>query len=236
MTYQIATILSCLMFPLFGWLAMAAAKRTIYRPVTSAEGQQRDEEAEREKVKDIREKSVRKIFGIYAVIAGALFVIAFIRVPAQKVSAALWPSATPTVTNTSTPTNTPTATRTLLPSKTATAGDVHNFLTTIAGTPGPLPDKTPTKAASSVIPSGGGSTITIVQTRVVIQVQTRVVYQYVPVTVIVTATNTPLPSFTPATSTETFTPTPTGTATETPSPTFTPTITFTPTETETAIP
>jgi hypothetical protein len=221
MTYQIATIISCVLFPIVGWLALSLAKRTIYRPITSDEGQVRDEQAARDEVRASREKGVRKIFTYYAVFVSILFLLAALSGPAKKVQAALWPTATPTVTNTRTPTITPTRTNTPRASNTPKE---NNFLTTISGT-GTI---TGTVLPSTLVPSGGGGSVVIVQTRIVVQTRIAPVTQivYYPVTVIVTITNTPLPS------SETATITPTYTATQT----ATPTITFTPTETETPTP
>ena len=83
MTYQIALSISCFLFPLFGWLGMIAAKKTIYRPVTSTEGQMRNEEVERNTVREMREKNVKKIFAWYGVLTVALFLIAAITIPTQ---------------------------------------------------------------------------------------------------------------------------------------------------------
>lgn len=239
MTYPIALLISCVLFPIFGWVGMSFTKRTIYRPITSDEGVARDEQAERDKVKAIREQGVRKTFISYAVIVAALFLIAALTEPYKKVYAALNPPTatnTPTATSTRPPTFTPTPTSA---TTTPTGEGGANFLTSIAdaGTYTPFPTRTP-----FLPPSGGGSgggTITIIQTRIVpvvtvVQV-TKIVPHYIPVTVVntvqvpvtVVVTATPLPPLPPASPTPTFTASPTFTATlETPSPT--PTFTETP--------
>jgi hypothetical protein len=225
MTYGIAATISCLLLPLFGWFGMMLTKRTIYRPISSEEGAQRDEQAERDKVKQIRVDGVTRIGKIYLGIVIAMFAIAALSEPAQKVQAALWPTATPTLTLTPTPTatrpptNTPTPSRTPSPTLVGDLGSSPgNFLTSIAG------GGTPFQTSTPFLPSGGGSSsVTIIRT--VIVPQTQIVQ--VPVTVIVpqtvivvvTATNTPLPSPTPESPTQTVT----ATATLTPSPTSTPT-------------
>lgn len=231
MTYGIASIVSCILLPFFYLVGMSLLKRTIYRPIASDEGIQRDEQAERDKVKAIREQGVKKVFMIYAAVVLMLFGIAFLAEPVKKVHAALWPTATPTLTNTPiptatrTPSNTPTASRT--PTSTQPGDGAANFLTTVAdvNTTG-----TPPATRTAFLPSGGssgGNTVTIIQTRIVVQVQTQIVtvpqIHYVPITVIVTATNTPLPSPTPESPTETATYTVTPSATQTTTPTETPT-------------
>ena len=236
MTYQLATILSCVLLPLFGWVGTWLAKRTIYRPITSEEGVQRDEKQERDKVKGIREKSVRSMFTVYGAIVVILFLAAALAQPMQKVRAALWPTITPTLTMTASPTSTRTPSRTPAPSRTPTltvTGDAGNFLTTISNV------GTVTRTPPASLPGGSSSqvyitrvpvTVVVVRTQIVYVTQINYVPLTVPVTVVVTATNTPLPS------TESATPSPTviypETETGTPSPTFT----FTPTPTFTGTP
>ncbi len=245
-TPGIAALISCILLPIFGWVGMSLTKRTIYRPIESTEGAQRDEQGERDKVKLIREKGVKRLGTIYGVIVLVLFTVAWLAEPAQKVKAALWPTATPTLTVTPSPTVTRTPSNTPTPSKTPTGtqagGSASNFLTTIAGVNSTPGHGTPT--AVSYIPSGGnssggGNTTTIV-TRVVIQTKIVPVYQtliyYVPVTVIVTQTFTPLPALVTDTPTQTASPTATVTPTQTETPTPTQTFTPTPTHTETPTP
>ncbi len=243
-TPGIAALVSCLLLPAFYFVGMAMIKRTIYRPISSEEGVQRDEQGERDKVKAIREQSVKRIFYAYGIVVASLFVIAWLAEPAQKVKAALWPTATPTQTLTPSPTVTRTPSRTPTPSKTPTStqagGSAANFLTTIAssnGTPGTPGHGSPTPI--QYVPSGGnpggGNTTTIVtrvviQTRVVTQIAYQTLIYYVPYTVVVTVTNTPP---TPPT---TDTPTQTATATETSTPTATLTETPTATQTQTETP
>jgi len=234
MTLQIATIISCALFPVAYWLGMGFVKRTIYRPISSEEGQTRSESEERDKVKQIREQGLKRVFTVYGVVVLIFFTWAAIEVPVKKVRAALWPTNTPTATMTRPPTLTRTPTRTRTPTATVTGtGGAPNFLTALAGTGTSTPRPT-------FLPSGGGSgsSAPVIQTRVVYVAQTvivmatRIVYvtQFVPVTVVVTVTNTPLLSATP-----TFTPTLTLTSTETvtASPTETPTLPPTFTETPT---
>lgn len=218
MTYGIASLISCLLLPLFGWAGMAFTKRTIYRPIAPEEGLQRDEQGERDKVKAIREKSVKRTFSIYGLVV-SLFVMAALAEPAQKVKAALWPTATPTLTVTPSPTITRTPSLTPLASRTPT----------VAVT-GASPSPTITLIPSGSVP--GGNSVSVIVTRVVVQVQTRIVpvymtvINYVPITVVVTVTETPPPTAT----VDLFSHTPTA------SPTLTPTITPTPTFTETPTP
>lgn len=232
MTYGIATLISCILFPIFGWFGTWLAKRTIYRPITSEEGAARNEQEERDRVKTIREKSVRKTFLYYGVIVLVLFAMAGLAEPARKVKAALFPTATPTITLTFTSTVTRTPSNTPKASRTPTPGGVQsdNFLTALAGTPITGTPRTPTP----FLPSGSTSNSSpqrIVQT--VIVVRTQIVYipvtqiNYYPVTVLVpvTVTNTPQPTVI----TDTPSPTLTFTQTLSPTPTFTPTITETPT-------
>lgn len=242
MTYQIATLISCLLFPLFGFIGYRLAGRTVYRAIPMDDNAQRNEQDERDKVKKIREDGVRRTFTVYAVIVVLLFSLAFLAEPARKVRAALWPTATPTASNTATPSPTKTPTRTptitVTPSITSTA-NANNFLTSLAGagtlTPGtPRPGNTPQ-------PGGGGGGV-VIQTRIVSIPQTVVVVrtvivtvvviQGVPVTVVVTVTETSVhtPTVT-ATPSPTFTHT--ETATQTPIPSITPTVTATVTETPT---
>lgn len=246
MTYQIATLLSCGLFMIFGWFAYAMARRTVYRAIPMEEGVQRDEQTERDKVKKIREDGVRRTFTVYGVIVVVLFLMAALAEPAQKVRAALWPTATPTASNTATPSPTKTPTRTptitVTPSITGTA-NANNFLTSLAGA-GTLTPGTPRPGYTQPSQPGGGVVIqtrivSIPQTVVVVRtvIVTVVVIQGVPVTVVVTVTPTsPLPN------TATVSPTPSSTHTETvtasptlttPTASHTPTATGTPTETPT---
>lgn len=234
MTFQIATLVSCALFPFFGWFAFWLAKRTLYRNEDGTESVvQRDEQAEREKVRKTKEANVRRIFTTYGVIVVTLFLLAAVAEPAKKVRAALWPTATPTASNTVTPSPTKTPTRTptitVTPSITGTA-NANNFLTSLAGagtlTPGtPRPGTTQSGPGGVVIQTRVvGIPQTVVVVRTVIVVVTQVVIQGVPMTVIVTVTETPL-----HTPTVTATPSPTFTHTET----FTPTASHTPTATGT---
>ena len=232
MTYTIASALSCVLFFLFGWLGMVLAKRTVYSPIKTEDGVQRDEQAERDRVRALREQSVRRMFVVYGVIVVALFLWAALTEPVQKVYAALYPTATPTLTNTVTPTVTRTPSRTPTPSQIPTitgTGSAGNFLTSLASTP------TPRGSATPFLPGGNGSIVTRIVPQTVVVIQTRVIYatqiNYVPITVVVTATHTPVQS-----PTYTLTPTQTQTATETPTPTVTMTYTPTPTFTETPTP
>lgn len=240
-TPGIAALISCILLPFFGWVGMSFTKRTVYSSIASEDGAPRDEQGERDRVKQNREHGVKRVFSMYVVIVALLFALAWLAEPVRKVKAALFATATPTVTITPSPTvtrtpsNTPTPSRT--PTLTAQGGSAANFLTTIAG--GSAGTSAP--GQGNLTPSGslpvGGNTNTIV-TRVV--VQTKIVnvnvYQtliyYVPITVVVTATFTPLPPLASDTPTQTFTPTATAsssTATLTETPTPTPTHTETPT-------
>lgn len=245
MTYQIATIISCVLFPIFAWLGTWLAKRTIYRPIASEEGASRNEQEERDKVKGIREKSVRKTFTIYGAIVLVVFGMAALAEPVQKVHAALFPTATPTVTSTRTPTRTPTPSRTPSITTTSTArqtNDGSNFLTTLAGTPITGTPRTPTPFLPSG--SGGGNspaatriviqTVIVVRTQIVIKQVTQINYYPVTVYVVVTATNTPTPQ--PTLIVDTASPTITQSPTLSPTPTVTYTPTATPTFTETPTP
>jgi hypothetical protein len=217
--------------------------RTVYLP--TVEGVQEDAEARKKKAAKVRSRQF--VFGVGGVVGLCLLTMfgIWISGPATKVYAALNPSATPTVTNTSTATLTPTITSTPTASNTPRATATSKLIGTLqamssltASAPGGTPTRTPRGLPTS---SGGGAVsirnvpVTVISTRLV-QV-TQVVYLYinVPVTVVVTAT----PTYTPtATGFPTETPTETATATATVSetPTETPTPTFTPTPSETPAP
>lgn len=237
MTFQIATLISCALFPFFGWFAFWLAKRTLYRNEDGTESVvQRDEQAERDKVRKTKEANVRRIFTIYGTIVVVMFLLAAVAEPAKKVRAALWPTATPTASNTATPSPTKTPTRTptitVTPSITGTA-NANNFLTSLAGASGtPRPGTTQSGPGGIVIQTrivGVPQTVVVVRTVIVVVT----VIQGVPMTVIVTVTETPVhtptvtatpsPTFTPTetftqTPTASHTPTATGTVTETPTP------------------
>ena len=251
MTFQLATIISCLLFPLVAWAGLWTAKRTIYYAASTDDGAKPDEQTKRDRVKKLREKNLKNLFVLYGGIAAFLFTAALVAEPAKKVQAALWPTQTPTytvtpsLTATRTPSRTPQASRTPTVSRTGTSG-AGNFLTTIAGgTPGAA---TPTQGGGVVIVTKIVSfpvTVIVKQTQMVVVTVVNYVVQTMPMTVIVTATDaaidTPQPtatvvSATPSlTHTATFTasPTPTATWTHTPSATLvTPTV-EPPTETPT---
>lgn len=226
MNYGIATIISCLLFPVAGWLGMWLAKRTLYRPIAAEEGIQRNEQEERDKTRRIREQSVRRVFVFYAVLVGVLYTMAALAEPAQKVRAALWPTPTPSLTLTYTPTITRTPSRTPTTSRTPTATmpgqGAGNFLTSLAvtGTAG-------TPAPTSFLPGGSSnpSLVTRVVPVTVVVVRTVIVTRvnYVPITVVVTNTPESAPTWT-----HTSTPTATNTPTATPSltPSASPTVTL----------
>lgn len=237
MTFQLATILSCVLFPLMAWAGLWAAKRTIYYAAAPEEGAKQDEGTKRERVKALREKNLKRLFMVYGVIVLVLYGLALVAEPAKKVQAALWPTATPTQTFTPSPTitrtpsRTPAASRTPTVSKTGTSG-AGNFLTTIAGgTPG---SPTATQGGGVVIQTRVVSvpmTVIVKQTQVVIVTVVNYVVQTMPVTVVVIATNTTVDTPPPTATVVTATPSLTYTVTVSPSPT--PTATWTPTSTHT---
>jgi hypothetical protein len=198
------------------WFVFGKLKPTVYlnKVGDNAAAVSNDIEASKKQVEKIRAR--RFVVGIGGTFA--LCIVSYLLIaaagPAKKVQAALWPTATPTATNT--PTITPTRTPTNTPRVSPTP-NLGRTQTAIAKTGSPTTTKT-------IAPSGsGGSSITVIQTRIV--VITKVVY--VAQTVVVIASNTPIVSETPS-----QTPTITSTLTETP----TATVTFTPTETETPTP
>lgn len=232
-TPGIAALISCAILPIFYLVGMSLIKRTVYTAIASDDGMQRDEQAERDRVKAQKETSVKRVAYIYLGIVVTLFISAYLVEPVGKVRAALWPTATPTVTITPSPTITRTPSSTPTPSGTPADG-ASNFLTTIAGnvsgTPG-TPMRTPT-----LPPSGGGGGVVVVtriviQTRIVTSIAYQTVVYIVPMTVIVTPTFTPLPTATTGMPSETLPPSATNTPTPTPTWTFTPTPTYTETPT-----
>jgi hypothetical protein len=210
--------------------------RTIYLP--SVEGVQETVETKKKKAQAIRSRTF--ILGVGGTIGACLLTMFVIWAsgPVKIVYAAFNPSATPTITNT--PTSTPTRTSTPTPRSSPTSRLIGSLeaMTTLTGQ-GPTGTARPGLLAPSS--GGGGGSITIIQTRVVIQVQTRIVYvtqfvvMTVPVTVIVTVTHTPLITAT-VDNTATLTPTLTVTATVAASSTPTPTVTPSATQTETPTP
>jgi hypothetical protein len=206
--------------------------KTIYMPTT--EGVQESVEVRKKRAEAI--KSKQWMIGVGGVIGLCLlsYFVIWISGPAKRVHAALYPSATPTITNTATITPTRTSTPTPRISPTSRMIDSLQAMSTLTGQPtGP----TGTAKPAELKPSGSsGGSVTIIQTRVVIQ--TRIVYvtqfvvMTVPVTVIVT--NTPVATVTVA-NTATITPT-IETATPTVTVTSTSTLTSTPTQTETPVP
>jgi hypothetical protein len=217
-----------------GWLA----KRTVYKPIRPEEGGVRDEQAARDEIKNLRARQIYIFVGIYMLLCLITFAAIAVTPSVRKVSAALNPSATPTVTNTPKPTATRTASPTPRHTNTPRVTSTGNFLTSLApGTPG-----TPHTTATLRQPSGGGSgtsgsnpPVYIYVTRVVNKISTVFVTSIVNVpiyqTVIVYQTVVVTPTYTPI-----FTPSETATATETPSPTATFTETPSPTPTETPTP
>lgn len=254
MTVQIATLISCALFFAFGWFGLWLAKRTIYYAASPEDGAKQDEQAKREKVKQIRESNLKRVFMVYGVIVLVLYGLALVAEPAKKVQAALWPTPTPTytvtpsLTPTRTPSRTPAASRTPTAIKTGTSG-AGNFLTTIAHTPGAA---TATQGSGMIVVTKVVSfpvTVIVKQTQMVVVTVVNYVVQTMPVTVVVTATHTtvdtPQATATVVTATPSLTytvtasPTPTATWTHTPTETHTPTATatfVTPTVQETATP
>lgn len=230
----------CISFVVFGLLFGGAwlftrLPRTIYLP-NMHEGATEDQEIRKKRAAQMLARQNLLINGsLFALFILTLLIIALAE-PARKVQAALWPTVTPTASNTPTPTRTPTPRPTRTPTPTS-GTEGGNFLTSLAsgtGTPASGGKPTATRMSGSFFPSGGGggsggsSTITIVQTRIVVVTQ----MVYIPMTVLVTyipasATVTHTPTAT-ATATQTETPTATATASETPTPTHTPTETPTP--------
>lgn len=215
MSYLIVTLVFGTLL-MIAWFVFGKLKPTVYlnKVGENAAAVSNDIEASKKKVEQIRSR--RFVFSIGGVFALCILSYALIALagPAGKVQAALWPSPTPTASNT--PTITPTRTPTNTPRVSSTPNQGRTQ-TAIAKTGSPTPTKT-------IAPSGSGSSsVTVIQTRLV--VVTKIVY--VAQTVFVTITNTPIYTETPS-----QTPTITSTATETP----TPTPTFPPTETETPTP
>jgi len=231
------TLLVTLLFGVLGllvfWLISWEMKRTYYRSVRSEERTASNEIEARDEAKNYRISRIKFWVIPYLVLCLLAYMVAFSLPTVKKVSAALYPSATPTQTSTRTPTVTPRATST--PLNTATLKP-SNFLTQVSSGITPTRYSPPGSGyipgSSSGSTSGGGSSVQYIPvTRIVNVVITRIVVQMQTVIIIVTPTFTPVFTETVSlTPTQTLlTPTVTATFTETPSPTSTETATPTPT-------
>jgi hypothetical protein len=212
-TALVFTVILCIV-----WLVVKVKNSTVYLP-NMTEGSTEDIETRKKNAEKVRSRTF--VFGIGGTFGLCILVMVMIWLsgPVRKVYAVFNPSATPTATNT--PTVTPTRTASPTPRISPTSKMVLT-LQAMSSLTAQATSGIPTQLKPSTGSTGGGSSVTIIQTRIVLQ--TRIVY--VIHTVVVIASNTPIYSETPS-----LTPTVTSTATETPTPT--PTYTETPTETPT---